>query len=80
MRILIASGLAVRFGAGVLALAPPSQATGCASGSGGGYGGGGFCDGDIAPDGSYMHCESVYVLGFGGASCNRIYPPPPPPA
>lgn len=29
MRALIASGLALLFGAGVLALAPPSQATGC---------------------------------------------------
>ena len=77
MRTLIASGLAVLFGAGVLALAAPAQAEGCASGSGGGYGGGGYCDSDYWPDGSYMHCVQVYVLGFGGASCNRVYPPAP---
>jgi hypothetical protein len=26
-------------------------------------------DTDYAPDGSYMHCETVYVLGFGGTNC-----------
>ena len=29
-----------------LAVAAPSQAEGCASGSGGGWGGGGYCDFD----------------------------------
>lgn len=60
-----------------LAVAAPSQAEGCASGSGGGWGGGGYCDFDYWPDGSYMHCARVYVMGFGGESCNRIYPPAP---
>ena len=77
MRTLIASGLAVLFGAGVLTLAAPAQAEGCASGSGGGYGGGGYCDSDYWPDGSYMHCVTVYVMGFGGSQCNRVYPPAP---
>lgn len=77
MRRLIASGLAVLFGAGVLALAAPAQAEGCASGNGG-WGGGGYCDTDYAPDGSYNHCVTVDVMGFGGSQCNRVYPPPPP--
>jgi hypothetical protein len=34
-----------------------------------GYGGGGFCDGAPWPDGSFYHCEAVYVLGFGGQNC-----------
>ena len=74
MRTLIASGLEVLFGAGVVALAPPSQATGCGSG-GSPWGGGGFCDTDYRPDGSYMHCESVYVMGYGGENCFRVFPP-----
>jgi hypothetical protein len=61
-----------------MALASPAaNAQGCASGYGGGFGGGGYCDYDYAPDGSYMHCETVYVLGFGGTNCFRVYPPAP---
>jgi len=68
MRTLIASGLAVLFGAGVLALAAPAQAEGCASGNGG-WGGGGYCDGPVDEFGTQYHCETVYVLGFGGTNC-----------
>ena len=38
--------------------------------------GGGFCDGIPAPDGTWLHCESVYVLGFGGTNCFRVRPVP----
>lgn len=36
--------------------------------------GGGFCDGPAAADGTWMHCETVYVLGFGGTNCFRVRP------
>lgn len=74
-KVLAALGIAGAV-AGGLAVAAPASAEGCASGNGG-WGGGGYCDGDYWPDGSYEHCVQVYVLGFGGASCNRIYPPAP---
>ncbi len=38
--------------------------------------GGGFCDGPIGPDGTWLHCETVYVLGFGGTNCYRVRPVP----
>src|SRR6476619_6648188 len=38
-------------------------------------GGGGYCDSDYTPDGSYTHCETVYVMGFGGTNCYRVFPP-----
>ena len=71
-KVLAALGIAGAV-AGGLALAAPANATGCAYGNGG-WGGGGFCDSDYAPDGSYMHCESVYVMGFGGSNCFRVHP------
>ena len=39
--------------------------------------GGGRCDYDEQPDGSFMRCDTVYVLGFGGTNCYRVYPAPP---
>ncbi|UXA08695.1 hypothetical protein KXD96_11855 [Mycobacterium sp. SMC-2] len=32
---------------------------------------------DRDPDGSYDHCVSVSVLGFGGTQCYRVCPPDP---
>ena len=52
----------------------PGAAVGCGSG-GRPWGGGGYCDSDYRPDGSYMHCEAVYVMGFGG-NCYRVSPDP----
>ena len=75
-RVLAALGIAGAVAGGV-ALATPAQATGCASGYGGGFGGGGYCDFNYGADGSYTHCESVYVLGFGGQNCYRVFPPAP---
>lgn len=36
--------------------------------------GGGFCDYPADADGTWMHCETVYVLGFGGTNCFRVRP------
>lgn len=47
----------------------------CASGSAG-FGGGGFCDSYPYADGTWDHCEQVYVLGFGGTNCFRVRPVP----
>jgi hypothetical protein len=42
------------------------------------WGGGQFCDSDYWPDGSYNHCVTVMVMGFGAPpSCNRVCPPGP---
>nr|WP_081288693.1 hypothetical protein [Mycolicibacterium conceptionense] len=38
--------------------------------------GGGFCDYPPRPDGTWYHCESVYVLGFGGTNCFYVRPVP----
>jgi len=35
------------------------------------WGGGGFCDGDVWPDGSVLHHENVCVLGFCGGNTFR---------
>lgn len=59
------------FVAGSIALAAPAQAAGCSYGSGG-FGGGGYCDTDYWEDGSFNHCVTVMVLGFGGTTCNRV--------
>lgn len=78
LKKLGASALAGTFlAAGAIALAGPAAATGCGGGGAGGFGGGSYCDSDYRPDGSYNHCESVYVLGFGGWNCYRVYPPAP---
>ena len=71
---LIALGALLAFS--YMAAAAPANAVGCSSG-GSPWGGGGYCDTDYWPDGSYMHCVTVYVMGFGGSQCNRVYPPAP---
>lgn len=59
------SGL-VAAAAGAIAFAPAAMAN---CGSGGAFGsGGGYCD-TFLPNGDKYHCESVYVLGFGGQNC-----------
>lgn len=51
--------------------APGQCGQGYAMGSGGG-----FCDGPPRPDGTWYHCESVYVLGIGGTNCFNVRPVP----
>lgn len=51
-------------------LAP--QASACANvvnGSGGALGNGGGVTESCLPNGDKYHCESVYVMGFGGQNC-----------
>ena len=64
---------------GGLAIATPAlaHAEGCGGFNGGVLGGGGYCDFDYGPDGSYTHCVGVNVLGIGGRQCDRIFPPAP---
>lgn len=64
--------------AGGLAVATPALTA--PSGCQGGWtpwGGGSYCDSGAYEDGSYDHCVSVTVLGFGGTQCNRVCPPDP---
>lgn len=73
---MIRAGIAVvvtaMVGAGVGALSAAPVASACANvvnGSGGALGNGGGVQESCLPDGSKYHCESVYVLGFGGQNC-----------
>lgn len=77
MKKLITSVAMGAIVAGGLAFAPSAQALPC--GGGGGFGSGGSqCDSAPAPDGSFERCVSVYVLGFGGWNCHRVFPGAPP--
>ena len=38
--------------------------------------GGGFCDYPPQPDGTWYHCETVFVMGFGGTNCFYVRPVP----
>ena len=68
--LIVLTGTAIGFATRADA-APGQCGQGYAFGSGGG-----FCDGPPAPDGTWLHCESVYVLGFGGTNCFRVRPVP----
>ena len=63
--------------AGGIGLAAPASADGPCGGAIVLGNGGGRCDYDHDADGSFMRCDTVYVLGFGGTNCYRVYPPPP---
>ena len=78
--VIAAAGALAAFGGlavNAVDLAPEAHA--CSSGAGGftGWGGGSYCDDQQYGDGSYDHCVSVSVLGFGGQQCGRVCPPPP---
>lgn len=61
--------------AGIIATSHHADATPGQCGQGYAAGsGGGFCDGPAAADGTWLHCETVYVLGFGGTNCFRVRP------
>jgi hypothetical protein len=76
MKKILAAG-ATLAAASLLALAPVGHASPgqCGQGYAGGNGGG-FCDGPPRADGSWYHCETVYVLGFGGTNCFWVRPVP----
>lgn len=81
MRKIVIALSAAALSAGGIALAAPAGAD-CGGGGNGGWtpwGGGSYCDGATYPDGSYDHCVSVTVLGFGGSNCWRVYPDAPAP-
>lgn len=74
---VLASLAAVAAVGSMLLATPEAEAMPGQCGQGFAFGsGGGFCDGPPAPDGSWMHCETVYVLGFGGTNCFRVRPVP----
>ena len=63
-------GAAIAATWGVMIVSAPTASANC--GSGGAFGsGGGYCD-TYLPNGDIYHCESVYVLGFGGQNCFLI--------
>jgi uncharacterized membrane protein len=62
---------------GYVAFAAPAGAQPACGGGWSPYGGGNYCDGGQYWDGSYDHCVTVSVLGFGGTQCGRVCPPPP---
>lgn len=66
---------AIGAAASVIITAPHAESSPgqCGQGYVGGNGGG-FCDGQPAADGTWLHCETVYVLGFGGTNCFRVRP------
>jgi hypothetical protein len=79
MRNIVIAVLAALMSTGGIALAAPAHAECEGSGQGGytPWGSGSYCDGDTYQDGSYDHCVTVIVLGFGGTQCNRVCPPDP---
>ena len=71
---LLATGAAV---GSMLLASPEADALPGQCGQGFAFGsGGGFCDAPASPDGTWMHCETVYVMGFGGTNCFRVRPVP----
>jgi len=60
--------------AGGVALAGPANADPFCCGAVA-LGNGGRCESAPDPDGSFVRCDTVYVLGFGGTNCYRVYPP-----
>lgn len=73
---LMGAGALIAAGA-IAATEPEAHASPGQCGQGFGFGsGGGFCDGPMQPDGTFHHCETVYVLGFGGTNCFFVRPVP----
>jgi hypothetical protein len=75
-KLLSAATITGVFVAGAIGLAAPASADGPCGGAIVLGNGGGRCDYDHQPDGSFMRCDTVYVLGFGGTNCYRVPPPP----
>jgi hypothetical protein len=75
-RFIIGLVLFVGLPALLLLNAAESRAQGCGAGSAP-FTTWSVCDFDHWPDGSYMHCDVVYVFGFGGTNCWRVFPARP---
>ena len=76
-KLISAVAIAGALAAGGIGLAGPASADAPCGGAVVLGNGGGRCDYDQGMDGSFMRCDTVYVLGFGGTNCYRVYPPPP---
>lgn len=69
--------LMAAFGALMYLGTPAAKAAPGQCSYGGSWGnGGGFCDYSPNSDGTFMHCESVYVMGWGGQNCFLVRPVP----
>ena len=77
VRIAAISGAAALVGSAAVAFAAPASAMPNCQGGNTPWGGGTFCDSQSYSDGSYDHCATVNVLGFGGTQCGRVCPPDP---
>ena len=77
IRIALLAWFGAAIAAASILLAQPAHALPGQCGYGGAFGsGGGFCDSPPGPDGTWYHCESVYVMGFGGTNCFYVRPVP----
>ncbi|MGP4055391.1 CDGP domain-containing protein [Mycobacterium sp. 4D054] len=78
-RVVKAAGAAAVLVTSGLVAAAPVSGQPC-TGPSGMYGGngGGRCDYPPDPDGSFIRCDTVYVLGIGGTNCYRVPPGTPP--
>jgi hypothetical protein len=76
MRKIISSvAITTALVAGGVALAGPANADPVCGGAVVLGNGGGRCESTPDSDGSFVRCDTVYVLGFGGTNCYRVYPP-----
>jgi hypothetical protein len=66
-------GAAMPIAIAQVALAPAAHAEWCTNGNAPAAAWGG-CDYPPDPDGSHMHCDTVYVFGYGGTNCFRVFP------
>ena len=74
---VLASLAAVAAVGSMLLASPEAEAMPGQCGQGFAFGsGGGFCDYPPRPDGTWYHCETVYVLGLGGTNCFYVRPVP----
>jgi hypothetical protein len=76
-KLISALGISAALAAAGIAVAEPASAMGPCGGAVVLGNGGGRCDYDQRPDGSFTRCDTVYVLGFGGTNCYLVSPPPP---
>jgi hypothetical protein len=76
-KLITAMAIGGALAAGGIVVAGPASADGPCGGAVVFGNGGGRCDYDQRPDGSFTRCDTVYVLGFGGTNCYLVSPPPP---
>lgn len=78
LKVFTATAAVAGLVAAGVAFATPASAQPCVGPNGNFAGnGGGRCDYPPDPDGSFVRCDTVYVLGFGGTNCYRVGPDTP---